>query len=168
MSKMTERLARMKAARAELDGSLAEIKKAGNRGFAELVQPVFVEFPGLRWFSWAQYTPYFNDGDPCVFRNGSNYVKASYAEPKTAGSDGTASSIAGDATDEDGDDTDDEDLNEVWTGADSELPWAVRIGEVLGALGDDGLLALFGDHVRVRAERAGDSVQVRVDEHSHD
>lgn len=173
MSEMTERLARMKAARAELEGSLADIKKAGNKGFIQLVQPIFAEFPGLQWFSWTQYTPYFNDGDPCVFRNGSDYVRASYAEPNAgtlgaSGSDVAASSVSSDAVGETDDEDEDSDLDEVWTGADSELPWAVRIGEVLGALGDEGLLALFGDHVRVRAQRSGDTVTVSVDEYSHD
>lgn len=175
MSEMTERLERMTKARATLEATLADIKKAGNRGFAELVQPIFAEFPGLRWFSWTQYTPYFNDGDPCVFGANTTYINAGYVEPGagTAGSDGTASSIAGDATEEDGDDTDDEDLEEIGTHASTlryvnQNPWAERIGEVLGALGDEGLLALFGDHVRVRAERAGDTVTVSVEEYSHD
>lgn len=33
------------------------------RGFAEC----FEKFPELKSFSWTQYTPYFNDGDSCVF-----------------------------------------------------------------------------------------------------
>ena len=37
------------------------------------VQEAFVEAfasaPRILGFSWHQYTPYFNDGDPCVFRS---------------------------------------------------------------------------------------------------
>lgn len=28
---------------------------------------IFEDNPELRWFSWVQYTPYFNDGESCVF-----------------------------------------------------------------------------------------------------
>lgn len=36
--------------------------------FNEFIKNVFLEFPELVLISWAQYTPYFNDGDPCIFR----------------------------------------------------------------------------------------------------
>jgi hypothetical protein len=36
--------------------------------FAEGSQSVFEAHPLLLGFSWYQYTPYFNDGDPCTFR----------------------------------------------------------------------------------------------------
>lgn len=29
---------------------------------------IFTENPRLKCISWTQYTPYFNDGDPCIFR----------------------------------------------------------------------------------------------------
>ena len=28
---------------------------------------VFAEYPNVTRLTWRQYTPYFNDGDPCVF-----------------------------------------------------------------------------------------------------
>lgn len=34
--------------------------------FAAILQPV-LDDPTIAWVSWLQYTPYFNDGDPCVF-----------------------------------------------------------------------------------------------------
>ncbi len=36
--------------------------------FRAACQELFEEFPDLESFSWAQYSPYFNDGNPCVFR----------------------------------------------------------------------------------------------------
>ncbi len=29
---------------------------------------IFLSFPQIENLNWAQYTPYFNDGDPCEFR----------------------------------------------------------------------------------------------------
>lgn len=33
----------------------------------ELVKGYFEKYPALKIITWAQYSPYFNDGDPCVF-----------------------------------------------------------------------------------------------------
>jgi hypothetical protein len=41
-----------------------ESQRLLNEGFAE----VFSKYPKLNRFSWNQYTPYFNDGEECVFR----------------------------------------------------------------------------------------------------
>ena len=32
-----------------------------------LLQDIFKEFPELNVIKWTQYTPYFNDGDECIF-----------------------------------------------------------------------------------------------------
>lgn len=34
----------------------------------EMVSDIMKEHPQVSGISWAQYTPWFNDGDPCVFR----------------------------------------------------------------------------------------------------
>lgn len=34
----------------------------------EMAKDIFDTFPCVRAIRWAQYTPYFNDGDPCYFR----------------------------------------------------------------------------------------------------
>ena len=42
----------------------------GQRG-SDLLQKefdaLFIEYPEIGKIEWTQYTPYFNDGDPCVF-----------------------------------------------------------------------------------------------------
>lgn len=46
------------------------------RPLSEL-EPLFravLEDPYIREFGWTQYTPYFNDGDPCYFRVGDMWV----------------------------------------------------------------------------------------------
>lgn len=35
--------------------------------FAEGAKKIFEKHPIVKNFGWAQYTPYFNDGDPCTF-----------------------------------------------------------------------------------------------------
>ena len=41
-------------------------KENGGEAIAALFAPLW-EFPGITASSWTQYTPYFNDGDPCEF-----------------------------------------------------------------------------------------------------
>lgn len=57
----------------ELQNSLTNIF---NKGIKEL----FDKYPNhLAQISWKQYTPYFNDGDPCTFMRGEFYVNGQEA-----------------------------------------------------------------------------------------
>lgn len=55
----------------EFKETIKEAKKKSKElfsdAFAELSKDLFDENPRLIKFSWTQYTPYFNDGDPCYF-----------------------------------------------------------------------------------------------------
>lgn len=44
-----------------------ELRSLGENFFRKQTNNLFNDFPELEGFSWNQYTPYFNDGDPCVF-----------------------------------------------------------------------------------------------------
>jgi len=46
--------------------------------FLEMTASVFSQFPTLKSFGWTQYTPYFNDGDPCTFRSHSSYPSMTF------------------------------------------------------------------------------------------
>jgi hypothetical protein len=54
-----------------LQQEFAELEKRmqerGKEVFASVSKEVFEKDPKLVSFSWTQYTPYFNDGDECVF-----------------------------------------------------------------------------------------------------
>lgn len=52
----------------EGDISFAD-KKTQQRPIEELqpLMQVVLDDPTIEWFGWRQYTPYFNDGEPCVF-----------------------------------------------------------------------------------------------------
>lgn len=41
---------------------------------------LFAKYPGLESFGWTQYTPYFMDGDPCVFGIKNAQMNGSYCE----------------------------------------------------------------------------------------
>jgi len=43
------------------------IKKEGRAALIESFQEVFQRVPELETLTWTQYTPYFNDGEPCEF-----------------------------------------------------------------------------------------------------
>lgn len=42
--------------------------------FAEVFEQFFAENPNVGGVVWTQYTPYFNDGDECVFRVNDKYL----------------------------------------------------------------------------------------------
>ena len=44
-----------------------ELFEVGRQLFEEGSRDIFVKYPEVADFSWTQYTPYFNDGDECVF-----------------------------------------------------------------------------------------------------
>lgn len=50
-----------------------KIKKLKAARDAELLAPVFETYPDVKNVTWTQYTPSFNDGDPCTFRSGHTY-----------------------------------------------------------------------------------------------
>lgn len=65
----------MSELQAKFDGLIAEqrkLKKQFQADAQEMFRGITKEFfdknPSITAFKWAQYTPYFNDGDPCEFR----------------------------------------------------------------------------------------------------
>ena len=58
----------MSTIKEKLNNTREEIKKDFQLKLKELQN----EFPFINSFSWKQYTPYFNDGEECVFRAGTS------------------------------------------------------------------------------------------------
>lgn len=44
-----------------------QIKEQGEAAMVEYFRDVFAAYPELHGVQWEQYTPYFNDGDECIF-----------------------------------------------------------------------------------------------------
>lgn len=61
------------AAKEELD---KKIKAEGETAIKAFFTEFFEKRPDVYGVKWAQYTPYFNDGSPCVFRLSSVYTFA--------------------------------------------------------------------------------------------
>lgn len=61
----------------ELSTSILDLKakaaKQGQQLFSEACAEVFESLPNLVSFSWKQYAPYFNDGEPCEFSVWADY-----------------------------------------------------------------------------------------------
>jgi hypothetical protein len=63
----------LKELAAARDEYKAKIKEAGKAAIEEAAKSVFEAHAEINRIEWTQYTPYFNDGDPCVFRVGDVY-----------------------------------------------------------------------------------------------
>ena len=51
----------------ELEERKLELHEHGKNLFVRTCKWLFDKYPELKSFAWTQYTPYFMDGDPCVF-----------------------------------------------------------------------------------------------------
>ncbi len=129
----------LKAKRAEL---AAELTAAAKDAFRVRAQSLFNAHPDLAEFSWKQYTPYFNDGDECVFS-----AKTDYPDLRM---------------------TDEGERTYWWRDSRKDETPRDRAGEdvknFFGAFGDDDLKEMFGDHTEILVTRDG----VEVLEYEHE
>ena len=172
----------MTSIKEKFDNMIAEQKKIKMQfqdDGTKLIREAFKEFfdvnPGITAVIWSQYTPYFNDGEPCVFRRQDpSFTNASEDEMKNVTTWGEY----------DGED------KSVWAceGSISRVlsghhEWHKELAEqILNAGGvdvascevienvfassemEDIFETLFGDHVKVTATRKG----FDIDEYDHD
>ena len=115
----------------------AELSEFGKTALSKEFKKAFAAHPDLKAIQWRQYTPYFNDGDPCRFHTHDFDMK--FADtPEDAG--------------------DNEDGFESTYGDRYESPAAKAVSAV-GRIDDEVYLAVFGDHCRVTATRTGFEVE---------
>lgn len=145
MSKLFDELTSLKEA---YDTKLAE---EGEDAVKELFKELFDKHPQLASVTWRQYTPYFNDGDPCYFRVGefeADFDDEEYDEEE----DEDEEVVEEDATEEVVEEPIDYDaINEAVADLESSLP-------------EDVLEYVFGDHVKITATRDG----FEITEYEHD
>ena len=60
----------LKKLKQTIETAKAEIKETGKKALDEAFQELLNKFPDVKGIAWHQYTPYFNDGDPCTFSIG--------------------------------------------------------------------------------------------------
>jgi hypothetical protein len=152
----------------ELQNSLTDIF---NKGIKEL----FDKYPNhLAQISWRQYTPYFNDGDPCTFRVSEFYINGQEAYdygddiPEIVDSLYTAEEkTLRDAWQPDPSNR--WDYKSFYTGLSTERVEEFKTAEkevykFLGLFSEDDYEFMFDDHVKVTITRDG----ISVDEYDHD
>lgn len=57
------------------EGKKAKLFKDIQSQFPKLLKEIFKKHPWAESVSWTQYTPYFNDGDECVFSANIDWVR---------------------------------------------------------------------------------------------
>lgn len=136
------------ALRAERDALTAQLKDVAKLAFREQSEALFAAHPGLQAFCWRQYTPYFNDGEPCVF---------------SANTDSLTLRFAGDSEEDDEDDWWSRSYDPNWIKTPRDEA-GLAIVAFLGSFSNEDYLEMFGDHVEVNVSRAG----VDVQDYDHD
>lgn len=125
---------KFRAAKEEMKKAREKAAAIAQDAFKEQCALLFEEMPDLKSFSWSQYTPYFNDGDECVFSahidypdiNGEEYCEEKYCKTEEA----KAIAKMGD-----------------------------KVVDFLRNFGDEDYKDVFGDHVKVTVTREGMTVE---------
>lgn len=156
MSNLQERFNQLIEAQQELK---KKFQTEAQDMFKEVTKEFFEKNPAITAVVWTQYTPYFNDGDPCVFRVGDViFTNAPDDELENVSPWGEYEG----------------DLEDVWVETyltqlpnDSgiDLESCDLISDMIGSRDmEDIMLAMFGDHAKVTATKNG----FDVDEYHHD
>jgi hypothetical protein len=137
----------------DVSGKREALRNQVKAVLADGIQDFMKEHPSVKALGWTQYTPYFNDGEECVFS-----VNGFHASTKDE--------------DERSEDLYDEGWVEVYSYKSSKAEegfgaqdWSdlIEFTKVLGDAEED-LRYAFGDHVRVIVTQNG----IDVEEHEHD
>jgi len=129
----------IKAKIQDIDNQRKALIEEIRKDFFPILKPVFDKYPDAQKVSWRQYTPYFNDGDECIFGmhggydsidiNGVDYYNdENYEKPEKK-----------------------EMFNEF--------------ADTLGAISEEFYKDLFGDHVEVTILRNG---EIETEEYDND
>jgi hypothetical protein len=110
------------------------------------MKDIFERHPKLQSVSWRQYTPYFNDGDECVFHT--------HIDTYSLNVNGCCPDY-GDDEYEEGQELTKPEHDEI----------ADEVCDFLNQIDDEDFKHIYGDHVRVTLHRDGTS---ETDEYSHD
>lgn len=79
---LNEKLKSLSELRKQISGLKNQINEQSYEIFTDFRKEIFRKYPQLESFGWSQYTPYFNDGETCVFSPNTSYIKINgeYAE----------------------------------------------------------------------------------------
>lgn len=71
---IAEKLEELRQKNAEISKMKSEAYEISKGIFEQGCKEIFEKYESLESFSWNQYTPYFNDGDTCVFSANTDYI----------------------------------------------------------------------------------------------
>lgn len=80
-----EPLSKVNEFRQKMEEMQKKVAKMGADELHKAFLPLFDKNPKLESLTWTQYTPYFNDGDECVFSVNVDYLSAVYGGVKYDG-----------------------------------------------------------------------------------
>lgn len=86
---LTEARERAQQAQKQIEEAQAVMAEAVQGALTEGLAPIFEQYPFFGGISWTQYTPYFNDGDTCVFSSSFPYVSINSVTDIEEGTYGT-------------------------------------------------------------------------------
>lgn len=139
------------------------VKTKGQEIVDLLVKEFLDKHPDVDGLNWAQYTPYFNDGDACVFHIGEIYLVLNDPHSPVL-KEGSTSDFGDNRYDSYNIDADYDYKTKTATGPQAALAMDLRELEKTLNQFEDVLLAVFDDHVQVEVTRSG----YEVDDYSHD
>jgi len=139
------------------------IQEKLKKEFKTIIAKLFEENSELKAIVWEQYTPYFNDGDPCIFQvndfaftnaTGDDLQDIRYGKYDGKNEDVRALSSYTTLTSKWARDEDKEYAKLI------DFETCKKVGQLMSSSEmKDVMLATFGDHVRVIATREGFSIE---------
>lgn len=142
----------------EMEKVKKEFQEKGKEILKKSFKAFFDAVPSVKAITWTQYTPYFNDGEPCVFGVGEMFAlsKKSYKAWKDDG--GYVEEYAVTSSWGEYDPAENGGLTK------EEFEATKNFIDNIHKLSDDIFEDMFGDHVEVIATKKG----FEVEEYSHD
>jgi hypothetical protein len=166
---MASAAAKYKKSREVVAKAKKEMEQAAKEALKELAKDFFPKNPNILAFGWRQYTPYWNDGDTCVFSANVEYPVVLF---KTK--DGVTVVYDGGSGELGRPDEMVEGVSFEAEGFDPETEARYykeaerhekAVTKFLNNFEEDDLEAMFGDHVEVNIDRNG---KVKTEEYEHD
>lgn len=142
MGSLKESRGRIADIRVAMEALKKELKQNGTQLLGEEFKEFFAANKNIVALRWTQYTPYFNDGDPCKFGVNDCEVKYLYGETSTEDEDGFCY------------------ISHY--SPDKRSKPAVQFWNTI--CDEEIMEAIFGDHVQITVSREG----FEVDEYDHD
>jgi hypothetical protein len=150
----------------EMKTIMDEMREKGKKVFYDAVSSIFETYPEVYGITWTQYTPYFNDGEECIFSISEVFFLPGIVDD--LGNYETSGEIYDDLSGYDYDSIafymySYQDVP-VWQRPSPELKETIKSFESFTSSYEDFLKDTFGDHVEVFITREG----IKVTEYEHD